>query len=144
MKDFDLNSTFVRYELVYLVYYSPWKWSMLEKALDRYDFERPGIIRVDLMQTIRRNGYDLDIDGKPKINHNNRPWEKLLKFRSTHFDLSPITGYSMDNIINTFDDYYTASQQDALINALALRRCAINAANKCHENVKSFLGIDKY
>ena len=77
MTDFDLNSTFVRYELVYLVYYSPWKWSMLEKALDRYDFERPGIIRVDLMQTIRRNGYDLDIDGKPKIYHNNHPWHTI-------------------------------------------------------------------
>ena len=49
---------------MYLIYYSPWKWSMLNTALNRYDVEEPEIIGRDLMQLIKENRHDLGLDSK--------------------------------------------------------------------------------
>ena len=50
----------------------------------------------------------------------------------------------MDHIIYKFDDNLNESQQDAHKNALALRSCAIRAAQKLNKNVKTFLQVEGF
>lgn len=100
-----------RYDTVNLVHYSPWKWSMLKKALDRYNFDYPEINHVDLMKMVQDNQEDLDIEG-----------------------------FSMNNIITSFDNNQ-GEQKDAHYNALALKRCAHKVANILGENIKEFLDV---
>ena len=52
---------------MYLIYYSPWKWSMLNTALNRYahtQIEEPEILGIDLMQMMKENRHDLGLDSK--------------------------------------------------------------------------------
>jgi len=100
-----------RYDTVYLVHHSPWKWSMLDKALVHYDFSRPEeIYHVDLMKLVQNNQEDLNIDG-----------------------------FSMNNIITSFDN--NEAKKDARDNDIALKRCAHRVANILGENIKEFLDV---
>jgi len=65
---------------------------------------------VDLMQLIQNNQEDLNIDG-----------------------------FSMNNIITTFDN--NEAQKDCHDNAIALKRCAHRVANILGENIKEFLDV---
>ena len=48
----------------------------------------------------------------------------------------------MDHIIEMYDDKYYGSQEDALDNAMALRRCAKKVARILDCNVKDFLDVE--
>jgi len=112
----DFNDFLLRWDKVYLIYYSPWKWSMLNTALNRYahsQIEEPEILGIDLMQMMKENRHDLGLDR-----------------------------FSMDHIIDMYDDKYYESQEDALDNAMALRRCAKEVARQLDCNVKDFLNVE--
>jgi len=104
-----------RYDTVYLVHHSPWKWSMLDKALDRYNFSYPEIYHVDLMKLIQNNQEDLNNE---QLNDG---------------------GFSMNNIITSFEN--NEARKDARDNAIALKRCAHRVANILGENIKEFLDV---
>ena len=48
----------------------------------------------------------------------------------------------MDHIIDMYDDKYYESQEDALDNAMALRRCAKKVARILDCNVKDLLDVE--
>lgn len=106
---------------VFFVYYSPWKWSMLKTALERYQFpdwydgtilDEFCIVPVDLMELLKQNcsarlGNDL----------------------------------SMDNAIKMFDEQSSDGRyQDAHKNAMALKRVAKAAAKSTGIPIRMFLG----
>ena len=89
---------------------------MLREAMKRHNLltqdNLPEIWPVDLTKILQDNQEDLNIDG-----------------------------FSMNNIIRCFHNQLDEAQQDALENARALKRCALEAANRVGQDVVDFLGV---
>ena len=89
---------------------------MLREAMKRHNLlthdNLPHIYLVDLTKIVQDNQEDLNIDG-----------------------------FSMNNIIRCFHNQLDEAQQDAHENARALKRCALEAANRVGQDVVDFLGV---
>ena len=93
---------------------------MLREAMKRHNLltqdnldNLPEICPVDLAKILQDNQEDLNIDG----------------------------GFSMNNIIRCFHNQLDEAQQDAHENARALKRCALEAANRVGQDVVDLLGV---